>query len=259
MDGLWTALQFFTRIRLVKQVQWDEGVFGRSIPFIPAVGLIVGGLLALANLWLAYLGVADLLRVSLLLVLEIVITGGLLYDGFMDTADGLFSGRERERMLVIMKDSRVGANGVLAAISLVLLKWSLWGSVGAETLSWLLLLSQFVGRIGMVGLICRFPYARQEGIGGLFAKHAKPSYWWLAVAQGLVVLLAVYVPFVAAACLTWAAMYYLATRAARQLGGLTGDVYGALTESGNLLFVLFCYVMLRSGQGPGIASWCSFF
>ena len=257
MDGLWTALQFFTRIRLVKQVEWDEGVFGRSIPFIPIVGLVVGALLALGNWVLVALGTADLLRAAILLVLEIIVTGGLLYDGFMDTADGLFSGRERERMLEIMKDSRVGANGVLAAISLVILKWSLWSSITPVHLSWLLLLSQFVGRIGMVGLICLFPYARPEGIGGLFAQYAKRRYLWLAAAQGTLVCLLVYQPALAVAAVTWGVMYYLAVKAARQLGGLTGDVYGALTETGILLFMLFGYLLQQSGYGlaacwPGI-------
>ncbi len=247
MNGLWTALQFFTRIRVVKQVNWDKAVFGRSIPFIPAVGLVVGGLLALANALLAWVGVADLLRAAVLLVLEILLTGGLLYDGFMDTADGLFSGRERERMLEIMKDSRVGANGVLAAVCLILLKWSLWSSIETSALSWLLLFSQFIGRIGMVGLICLFPYARPEGIGGLFSLHAKKSYVWLALTQGAVLSLLVYPPLLGVACLTWAVLYYLAIRTTKQLGGLTGDVYGALTEAGNVVFMLLAYGLQLGG------------
>ena len=258
MDGLWTALQFFTRIRLVKQVEWDEGVFGRSIPFIPVVGLVVGALLALSNWGLLALGTTDLLRAAILLALEILITGGLLYDGFMDTADGLFSGRERQRMLEIMKDSRVGANGVLAAVSLVILKWSLWSSVTPEHLSWLLLLSQFAGRIGMVGLICLFPYARPEGIGGLFAQYAKKRYLWLAVAQGAVIFFLVYQPALLVAAVTWGVMYYLAVKAARQLGGLTGDVYGALTETGILVFMLLSYLLQQSGHGT-ITGWPGIF
>ena len=249
MDGLWTALQFFTRIRLVKQTNWDEGAFGRSIPFFPVVGLIVGGLLAVGNWALVGLGVHDVLRAALLLVLEILITGGLVYDGFMDTADGLFSGRERERMLEIMKDSRVGANGVLAAVSLALLKWSLWSSVAPEQLSILLLLSQFIGRIGMVGLVCLFPYARLEGIGGLFARYAKGRYVWLALLEGLIALFFLYRPGIIIAILTWLIVYYLATRVQCQLGGLTGDVYGALTETGIMLFMLLSYLSAQVGCG----------
>ncbi len=249
MDGLWTALQFFTRIRLVKQVNWDETVFGRSIPFIPIVGLVVGGLLALANLLLAWCGVADLLRAALLLVAEILLTGGLLYDGFMDTADGLFSGRGRERMLEIMKDSRVGANGVLAAVCLLLLKWSLWSSLEPLWLSWLLLFSQFISRIGLVGLICLFPYARPEGIGGLFSRQAKKSYLWLALAQGVVLALVVFPATLVLAVFTWVTVYALAVRTSRQLGGLTGDVYGALTETGSVLFMLLAYGMQLAGWG----------
>ena len=247
MDGLWTALQFFTRIRLVKQVNWDDGAFGRSIPFFPVVGLIVGGLLAVGNWILVGIGVTDLLRAAILLVMEILITGGLLYDGFMDTADGLFSGRRQERMLEIMKDSRVGANGVLAAISLIIVKWSLWSSITPEHLSILLFLSQFIGRIGMVGLVCLFPYARPDGIGGMFALHSKRSYVWLALLEGLIVLFFLYRPGIIMAVITWLIVYYLATRVQRQLGGLTGDVYGALTEIGIVLFMLLSYFGAQIG------------
>ena len=50
----------------------------------------------------------DFMRAALLILAEIIITGGLMYDGFMDTSDGVFSARSRERMLEIMKDSHVG-------------------------------------------------------------------------------------------------------------------------------------------------------
>lgn len=59
-----------------------------------------------------------------------------MYDGFMDTADGVFSARSRERMLEIMKDSHVGSNAVLAIIILLLLKIAAYLELSGETLTW---------------------------------------------------------------------------------------------------------------------------
>lgn len=69
------------------------------------------------------------LQAALLIVLMVVLTGGIHLDGFMDTIDGLFSGREREKCLEIMRDSRVGAFGVIGAICLLLFKFSLLANI----------------------------------------------------------------------------------------------------------------------------------
>ena len=101
----------------------------------------------------------------------------------------------------------------------------------------------------MVGLVCLFPYARPEGIGGLFARYAHGRYVWLALLEGLIVLFFLYRPGIIIAILTWLIVYYLATRVQRQLGGLTGDVYGALTETGIMLFLLLSYLSAQVGCG----------
>ena len=65
----------------------------------------------------------------IIVVSEFLLTGGLHADGLMDTSDGLFSGRERERKLEIMKDSRVGSFGVVAFVFVTLLKWQLLAAI----------------------------------------------------------------------------------------------------------------------------------
>lgn len=83
---------------------------------------------------LVFLNCSSLL-IAVLLIITIIVTGGLLCDGFMDTADGVFSGRERERILEIMKDSCVGSNAVLAFVSLVLLKLAVYLELNSEQLT----------------------------------------------------------------------------------------------------------------------------
>ena len=160
-----TCLEFLTRVRFSKRTDWRDEDFSRSVPYFPLVGLVIGFLLAAINYSLFYIETPLFLRVTLLLLAEIIITGGLMYDGFMDTADGVFSARSRERMLEIMKDSHVGSNAVLAIIILLLLKIAAYLELSGETLTWVLLTMSVATRTFMVVFIVNFPYARKEGIG----------------------------------------------------------------------------------------------
>ena len=153
-----TCLEFLTRVRFSKRTDWRDEDFSHSVPYFPLVGLVIGFLLAAVNYSLFYIETPLFLRVTLLLLAEIIITGGLMYDGFMDTADGVFSARSRERMLEIMKDSHVGSNAVLAIIILLLLKIAAYLELSGETLTWVLLTMSVATRtfIALVLLIYVF-------------------------------------------------------------------------------------------------------
>lgn len=236
-----TALQFLTRIRLTGRNEFTDEDFGRSVKFFPLVGAVIGALLAvfyhLAGGWLPVHVLA-----AVLIVLEIVLTGGLHCDGLMDTMDGIFSGRTRERMLEIMRDSRVGANGVAAFGCLLLLKWSLLCDLPSGGLATALYVMPVLGRLAMVIGITSFPYARPAGMGRVFALFAgRPALIMagvlalvLVVPGGLVALAAAAV----AAGFAWLFGHYVS----RRLGGLTGDVYGAITELAEL-WVLAVYLI----------------
>lgn len=243
IQDFFTGLQFLTRLRLVKQTQWSPEGFGRSVRHFPLVGAALGAALALVA-WGFLLLEQQGIRVpahpaaAALLLLSVVLSGGLTCDGFMDTMDGVFSGRGRERMLEIMKDSRVGANGVMAFCLLMLCKWSLLIELSGAQLMTALFVMPVLSRTAMVAGITLFPYARPEGIGKAFAQFAGKKALCFAL-------------FWAALCLTpcgpqaWAAAAAVAVFAALfcryitgVLGGLTGDVYGALTELSELVALI---------------------
>ena len=118
------ALQFLTRLPLPVQLPDSDAVFRRSTVFYPAAGLLIG-LLTAGSAWgFSYL-FPFYINAALVLILWVFLSGGLHLDGLMDTADGLLSHRSRERMLEIMKDSRVGAMGVVAGVLSALLRVSL--------------------------------------------------------------------------------------------------------------------------------------
>lgn len=236
MQNFITGLQFLTRIRVAGQSQWSPENFGRSVKFFPVVGGVIGGVLVAFNYiiegYLPVLGiyVPPHVLATFLTAVPIIITGGLHCDGFMDTMDGIFSGRSRERQLEIMKDSRVGANGVTTFVLLILLKWSLIADIAPTLLPLALFSMPVLGRFAMVIAITSFPYARPEGMGKAFAEHAGRSSLLLA---SLFVMLLI-IPLGLQAILSGAAVIVFSVVFANYvkgiLGGLTGDVYGAITE-----------------------------
>lgn len=243
-----TALQFLTRIRIFSQTDWSLEGFGRSVKFFPLVGGIIGfilsGLYCLLSVYLPQWlhGGNEHIAAALLLMACIFITGGLHWDGFMDTMDGIFSGRPPERMLEIMKDSRVGANGVMAAGLLFLVKWSLFLDISPQKLLLGLFVMPIISRFAMVLSITLFPYARPEGMGKAFKEYAGRRTLAVSLLFTLLLLgfwLDIQVAAAFALVLVFTAIF--AKFVTNLLGGLTGDVYGAITELSEIM-VLFVFL-----------------
>ena len=246
MKDFFTALQFLSRIQISrhKKHNWNHSTFSRSVPWFPLVGAVIGVLLAGANILL--LPYADvLLRCVLLALLEILITGGLFCDGLMDTADGIFSGRDKDRILEIMKDSRVGANGVIAFVVVILLKIALYQAIEGELLTLALFAMPIVTRLAVVFAITHFKYARVDGTGGLFTKYTEKKYAYIAFFMATMLIAVTFSPIVySASILCFLYCLDVSSYISKLLGGLTGDNYGFIAETGNVVFVFFIYLLL---------------
>ena len=105
MKSFLIGLQFLTRISIVRQEVWTEEDFGASVRYFPLIGAVLGicygAVAALMFLVLPAYGIhlPKHFCTAFLLLLTVLLTGGLFCDGFMDSMDGIFSGRSRERML----------------------------------------------------------------------------------------------------------------------------------------------------------------
>ena len=229
MNSFLIGLQFLTRIHLVKQTVWTAEDFGRSTRFFPLDGLVLGICYALAAWLLLYaLGMRSL-TAALLLILPLLLTGGLHADGFMDTADGVFSGRERERKLEIMKDSRVGAFGVVSFVMLMFVQFALLSDLAPMLLVPALFVMPIIGRLAMVLAVACFPYAREDGMGKTFADMADRSTVVIAALTTIVLVLPWgMLPALALVLGTIFALLFC-RMITNVLGGVTGDVYGATT------------------------------
>ena len=226
MRLFFVALQFLTRIHIVKQDSWTAEDFGRSTRFFPLVGIVLGFI---------YMLVAAILfdflpkhtAASLMLIITIAMTGGLHYDGFMDTMDGLLSARSRERMLEIMKDSHLGAYGALTAICLLLMQWSLLREIPSGLILIAVYIMPIIGRMAMVLVISAFPYARPQGLGKAFADMADKKTIIMAGITTIAAILPLGAAAIASLVAGLAIAYLFGRYTTARLGGVTGDVYGA--------------------------------
>ena len=126
-----------TRIPIKADIGFDEE-FHKSIVYFPLVGFVIGLISFLIGI--LALKIFDPFVTSILIVAgEVILTGGLHIDGLGDTFDAIYSNRDKERMLEIMKDSRLGTNSLLAILFLVLIKIGLLNSLISANLMCLII------------------------------------------------------------------------------------------------------------------------
>jgi adenosylcobinamide-GDP ribazoletransferase len=228
------ALRFLTILPIPGLPPMSEANIARAIPFFPAAGAVVGALLAgLGLLAGAFWGAG--VRAVLLVVVWGCVTAGLHLDGLSDTFDAVMSWRSRERKLEIMKDSRIGAMGALALIAVLALKVA-WLHAAGDGWPRAILLAPVLGRWADIYGIFWFPPAREGGLGRSFQSRARRADFVIATATTLALALALAgVRGLATAALVWGASHWLARWWTRDLGGLTGDTYGALCEIGEVV------------------------
>lgn len=238
------ALQFLTIIPLPFVVRCDERDMGRSMAVFPLVGLTLGVMLAGAD-WLFSAWFPREVGDLLLIVLLSVVTGALHLDGLADVCDGIAARGGRERFLEVMKDSRIGAVGVVGLVLGLLLKYQALLHVPLEYKRHALLFFPMLARFSQVQVAVNAAKARENGLGVLFAAGAGMTQ--LALAGGFTLVAAfllfgvkgVYVALVSY-LFTWGLKAWFHKR----LGGITGDVIGCvseLNEIGCLLAMLAFY------------------
>lgn len=259
MNNFLVGLQFLTRITFKRNLDWSAQSCGGSVKFFPLIGAVLGIIYVLVGYILYFLLPSFNIYLSthltgfLLLICNIFLTGALHCDGFTDTMDGILSGRNRERILEIMKDSRVGAHGATCLILILIGKYTMFTDLMAtqnisnfSTQSFNALIALFlmpiIARCCMSSAVVNFPYARKEGLGKAF--HQYSSKYSMLLATGFTCLISLCLGTIAtlAFIITMLIMYAFNRYVNNLLGGLTGDVYGATAEIGELV-VLSVFVI----------------
>ena len=231
MKRLPAAIRFLTILPLPGDGRSTPEDIAGAATFFPVVGVLIGAVMAALaiGLWSVFpAGAAAVLTVTAMLA----VSGGFHMDGLSDTADGFFSARPKDRILEIMKDSHIGAMGVIAIVCVLLLKVAAMASLAEAEVWKAAFLMPVAGRCALVVGINVLPAARpDEGLGKVFCQNRSSlqSFWALGVllTAGWFTSRWAGLTAVAAAVVV---IVVFAVWCHRKIGGSTGDTLGATCE-----------------------------
>ena len=235
-----TAWQFLTIIPISRGVEVTPESLGKSMAFFPSVGVVLGGLLVGLDYGFSRT-FPPAITSALLLTSYIAMYGGFHLDGLADTVDGLAGGKDKEHILKIMKDSNIGAIGVVALVLLLLLKYTAINSLPDGARWEGLLIMPVIGRWIQVWMTYNSKYARESGLGRPFVEYVTVRE--LVVATIITTVVSWFTLGVKGllAVITIALIGLILKRLFdKKIGGITGDVLGAGSEFTELvtLFIL---------------------
>jgi len=241
MKNFLRALSFLT-ILPVGRIRLSQGKeLARSMAFFPLAGVVVG-LLLTAGYYLFSLFLPKSITLWFILGLLAFLTRGLHLDGFADTLDGLATGGSKERILEVMRDSRIGAFGVISLILLIGGKYLALDQIADSSVPYSLVLMAVMGRLSMVLVCCRTAYARPNGgLAKPFTENVgyRETAWSLLSAFGMALLVMGVkgiLVFFGISLFSLAYRFFFI----KKLRGVTGDVLGGANELAELL----CLILL---------------
>lgn len=247
------AVQFFTRLPIPRWVGFEQEWLHHASRYFPLVGLVVGAIGAGVYAAAALLVPAPVAAV-LSTAATIYATGAFHEDGFADTCDGMGGGMTPERVLEIMKDSRVGAYGAIGIVCMLGVKCTSLAMLPPASAIGALLLAHPLSRLAATSLIWRLEYARAEGKAKPLAERMTTREFGIAcacVALAAGILLAfgaLDLPaLLAALAASSAAAWWLARKFVRRIGGYTGDCLGAVQQLAEV--VIYLAVLATLGHG----------
>ena len=279
MNGLRSAIGFLTILPLAPSGAPGSMVSARG--WFPLVGLLLGLILAgvdilstlisgagssgwayapLAATYPVFPNYTILLWAVLMVVILVALTRALHLDGFMDSCDALLGGFDRERRLAILRDPHVGAFAVIGLVCLLLIKVLAIaglppGIAGLPTEGWsvripMLLLFPCLSRWAVLLTMELYPYVRSNGIGtAFFGGEQRRVRWQLMIGFAFTMVISValagmvgIVLLAAASAVAWG----IAAWATRLLGGVTGDIYGAVNELTEVVVLLLALMLMTS-------------
>ncbi len=235
---LFSAFRFLSVLPFPAGKHEDFGKSVRAAAYFPFVGLVLGAILF--GVFFGLSSVFSTFAASIVVLISwVVLTGGLHLDGLADTFDGLLSGKDREKKLLIMKDSRIGVFGALGLVCILLLKLAFLYEVGRHGTYASLMAILPIARLIQVLSIYAYPSARNEGLGRFYKEHLKPSDIFFACASAVVI--AVFFLGLLGLVLLAAGILFMicfGISMTRVLGGHTGDTYGATCELAETLLLI---------------------
>lgn len=230
-NRFFAALRFLTILPVPGKIGASEKALQGAVIFFPVVGALLG-LAAYSFAMLAWQILPPLLAAVSTVIVMLLFSGGFHMDGLADTADGFFSSRPRERVLEIMRDSRIGVMGVVWVVAVMLVKTASLYGLDSNDLGAAIFLMPLAGRCLMVVNMVLLTYVRKsKGLASLFYQQVGGgsaffalvfllvSGWLAAGLRGL---------FCGLATVCFLAIYAWYCKV--KIGGATGDTLGGGCE-----------------------------
>lgn len=241
-------IQFMTRIPIPLKISYSEKKFGKSIKFFPLVGLTIGLILYFANflitVYLKNIFYNKTIIAIFLIILEILIVGIIHIDGLADTFDGLFSYTKKEKMLEIMKDSRIGTNGAVVLILYFITKTVLISEIITTNPKYLIIFP-IIARLSTPVNAGLSNYARKSGMSN--AIISENGIFEAIFSLALSIILVFYIIDIKGIITIFIAFIFIIIfmlNVRKKIDGITGDTMGACLELTSIL-VLFLGIVLR--------------
>jgi adenosylcobinamide-GDP ribazoletransferase len=244
INELLLAFQFMTRIP-ISGLPREPRALARAAKFFPVVGLAIG-LVAVAIQRVLVARVQPQLLALVLIIYLVLVTGALHEDGLADAADGFGGGWTKEKILTIMRDSRIGSFGAVAVTLSLLSRFILISNTSPARIPGFLVASSVLCRWTALPLSFWLPYARDDqGLGGAVAgRMPLGSLLWGTALAVLSVVAALGVgsvlPWVITLLITAASGLYFR----RHIQGVTGDCFGATNQIAEIA-IYFYGALLR--------------
>ena len=233
---------FLTRIPLRYPYKYEDEDFIRGIKLTPIIGLVIGLFMSIPFLATGYLDKPVL--VLLVWSLYIWITGGLHIDGLTDTIDGLFSNRDKKRILEIMSDSRIGAFGVIGFVMMILFNLTLSYYISYE----LFIILPIVGRTCSLLSASMSSYAKESfGMGTHYVDNAKlrDVLFGNILIIIMILVLNLNIAFIIPIIVTEIIVLFLTEYIKKKIDGMTGDTIGFILEISQTIYLMAAYIMIK--------------
>jgi adenosylcobinamide-GDP ribazoletransferase len=216
-----------------------------SMAFFPLVGMLMGVLLVLLRRLFYYLPVSSLVGDTLVLIFWIWISGGLHLDGFADSVDGFSGGHNKEEILKIMKDSSTGAKGVVALVSLLLLKWVLLVEMPLFLKDSALFFTPIIGRWSMVlAAFLGKPARLKNSMGKLFMDYVSwREVIFASLTMAVIGILLFRLYFLPLVMVGIGLLLLILKYSQKRIGGISGDILGAINEIVEVFCLLVIYLL----------------
>ena len=257
MRKILLAFQFLTIIPVKEMKNVSDKEIGGASVFFPLIGFLQGALFMVSAVLFLKIFPPELANGLLILVI-VATSGGLHLDGLADTFDAIALRGDREKKLLVMKDSTIGTVGVIAIVLALLLKFLALNSLfhySLFTFYYSLFLMPVFSRWVMVTAIFHGKSARQDGIGKIFVENTKLKE--LIIATSLTVLIFLLVLFITHYPLpithflfVLLVLYIFSLVSVwfcnKKFGGMTGDTFGAVSEISEILFLIMAVIIRNS-------------